>query len=126
MLEFNVRKAGGDFAHHVAPELRGLEHIGLSNRTQLPAARAGGLEADAGDAHDLILVITHEVVGLTSSGARHPASLVAEIYIAVRFAHDQHIHAASNVRAQYRTFHEFGEDPCRAQVREQPELAAQP
>ena len=125
VAERDVGIFGGDLDHHVAPELRGFEDIGLVDRAELAAPGARGLEADPGDARHLVLVVGHDVIALAPAGGGLAHALLAEIDVAVGLADDHQVDLGGDLGAQGGGVGELLEQAGRAQIGEQLELLAQ-
>ncbi len=127
VLERDVGIVGRHLDHDIAPQLRGLQHIGLVDRAEPLAAATRRLESDDGDARDLVLVITHRVEAFTTTGlgGAAPARL-AEIDIPGQLADDQQIDVARDLGAQRGGADQLGKQLRGPQIGEQTELLAQP
>ena len=110
--------------HHLHPELRDLEHVGLVHVGHVAAAPARGLEGHPRDARDLDLVVDHGVARLAPAGDQRAAPRLAEVEPARELAHHQQVDALDHLAAQRRGVDQRREHLRRAQVREQAELLA--
>ena len=79
-----------------------------------------------GNAAHLAFGIGHHVPPLTLTIGQRADTLLAEIDVTVELAHDQQVNRAGHFRAQRGMILKSGENPCRAQVGEQPQFLAQP
>ena len=95
VLDLDVRILGGDLVDDAAPEPRRLEHVRLVDRRQLPAARAGELEAAPRDPLDLARVVLARV----EDGAVVAHAARAEVEAADELAHDEEVDRARRARA---------------------------
>ena len=107
VLDLHVRVVGRDVADDAAPEPRRLEHVRLVDRRQLPAARAGELEASACEPFDLARVVLARV----EDGAVVADAAGAEVEAADELAHDHEIDRAVLRGPQVRVHVELGAEP---------------
>ncbi len=101
MAEFDVRIFGGQFNHHIAPEHRCLEDIGLIDRTQFLAAllrRNKGLTADAPDL-GFVVNVGIEAFSITLGIDAH-ATWLTKIDAPGQLADDQQIQTRHQFRLQ--------------------------
>ena len=89
----HVRVLGLQPVHHGAPQTAGVQHVGLVHAAQLFAALAGGLEADAANALNLVLCIGHGIHGLLFAVFQRVGLVIAEVHAADQFPHDDKINA---------------------------------
>src|SRR5581483_6450546 len=124
--ELDVAVVPADARHHLAPQLRGLEHVRLVDRADPPASLRRRAEGDVRDALDLGLAVAHGVEALAPArGERADAARLAEIDVARQLAQDQDVETRDDLGPERRGFGQLGIDDRRPQVREQPELLAQ-
>ncbi len=125
-LELHVGILRGDGLDRLAPEQAGLEHVGLVDDGDELAAQTRGLEADVGDALDLVRVVDHRVDGALAGRDALRALGIAEIDAAGQLAHDEDVEAAGDqFRLDRRGVHEAGITAGRAQVGVEAEMLAQ-
>ena len=117
VLELDVGVLGGDPGDHLAPEPRGLEHVGLVDRGDPRRAAVGPgapdrrLEGGAGDPLDLGHRVLAGVVGGVAV-----AAAVAEVDAAGQLADDEQVGAGDPVLAQRAGADQRRARPHRAQV----------
>ena len=92
------RDSLADLGDHVAPQARRFEHVGLVDRSDELAARAREIEADDGDAADLVFGVDHGVE--PAARLALDAARLAEVEIAEQLAHDDHVGAANDLGAK--------------------------
>ncbi len=78
-----------------------------------------------GDAPHLALVVGHDVIAFAQALGGLAHALLAEIDIAIQFAHDEQVDDRRHLRPQRRGVGQLREAFGRAQVREESELLAQ-
>ena len=114
-----------DLCDRLAPETRGVEHVGLVDGGDALAALARGLERDARDTLDLVLGVGHDVCGFLLA-VRLFRAVLAEVHAADELAHDDEVDAAfRDVGAQRAGGGELGEHLRRAHVRVEAHALAQ-
>ena len=89
----HIRVLGLQPVHHGTPQAAGVQHVGLVHAAQLFAALAGGLEADAANALDLMLCIGHGVHGLFFAVFQRVGLVIAKVHAADQLPHDDKINA---------------------------------
>ena len=107
VVELDVGILGVHLGDDVAPELEGLEHVGLVDAGQLLAALARGLERDVRDALDLRARVAHRVEGLVGAleravGRAAAAARLAEVDVAGQLADDQDVEPGDELGLQAR------------------------
>ena len=95
VLQLDVRVRRGGLDDLLAPQARGLEHVGLVHRGHLAAAAGGGPEAPLGQPRDLRLGVDAGV-----EGALGLAAALAEVEPAGELAHHQQVGALDALAAQ--------------------------
>ena len=127
MRQRNVRVLLRNLGDHIAPQLHGVEDVGLVYRTKFAAAFSGRLEAYVRNSPDLGLAVTHGVKTLALAvGQDMGAARLAKIDVARKFAQDQDIQPGHHFRLECRCIDQFLIDNRGAQVGEKIEFLAQP
>ncbi len=122
VLELQLRKfAADECLRDLAPQARGLEHVGLVDGGEAPAPPAGELRRHPHDALDL-----GDRVAAQVARARRVALLRAEVDAAGELAHEQQIDARHDVALEGRGIGKRGVHGDGTQVGERPQLLAQP
>ena len=124
MTQGDVRVLGRHLAHHIAPQLRGLQHIHLVHRTQPALTFSRGLEGDMGDAADFRLAVDHGVDAHALAVTGLDAAWLAEVHITGQLAHDQDVQTRHHFGLQARCGGKLGKHHRRAQVGKQLEILA--
>ena len=125
MAKLDVGIVLRDLCDRLAPETRGVEHVGLVDGGDALAALARGLERDARDTLDLVLGVGHDVGGLLLA-VRLFRAVLAEVHAADELAHDDEVDAAfRDVSAQRAGGGELGEHLGGAHVRVETHALAQ-
>jgi len=123
--KLNVRILFRHAADRFAPELRGVEDVGLVDRADGLAALARRLERDAGDALDLVLGVAHDVLRIELA-AFFNGRVLAEIGSADELADDDEVDAlVRDFGLERAGLAQLREDLCRTQVRVKTHARAQ-
>ena len=123
----HIRVLGLQPVHHSAPQATGVQHVGLVHAAQLFAALAGGLEADAANALDLVLRIGHGVHRLLFAVFQRVGLVIAEVHAADQLPHDDKVNAlCHDLGLQGAGRCQLRPDLCGAVVGVQPHPSAQP
>jgi hypothetical protein len=91
VLERHVGEVGCDLLHHLTPEPRGLEHVGLVHRGHQPASLPGEHEGQPRDASYLAVGVDHRVHRTEAAVEGLAQSGFPEVDAAGELADDQHI-----------------------------------
>ena len=125
MAKLDVGIVLRDLCDRLAPETRGVEHVGLVDGGDALAALACGLERDARDTLDLMLGIGHDIGGFLLAVHLFRAVL-AEVHAADELAHNDKVDAVCrDVGAQWAGGGELGEHLRGADIRVEPHALAQ-
>ena len=125
MPQFNAGIIRRDAADGLAPELGGLQHIGLVHGTEPPLPFGGDLKGHPRDPFDLMLRVNQSIQTLPlPAGQLADAARLAEIDAAGQLAHDHDVQTADPLRFQGRGRGQLREQHGRAQIGIQPEARA--
>jgi hypothetical protein len=126
MRELDIGILLANARHHVAPELRGLEYVGLVDRADLAASRPGGAERDVADALDLRLAVAHGVEAFALGVRADPhAARLAEVDVTGELAQDHQIEALDHLALERRGTDQLRKEERGPEIGEQAELLAQ-
>ncbi len=115
-----------DPGRDLAPQLHGLEHIGLVDRAHLPLSLARGLESHSRDALDLGFRVAHGVEGFTFAGrVGSETSRLAEVEVTGQLAQDHDVQSLDHFALEGRSIDQLRKQERGPEVREQPQRLAQ-
>ena len=102
MVERDVGILGRDLIGHGSPQARGGQHVRLVDLGHLAAPRPGEIERQAHDPGDLALVVGKRVESGPVAGEAGRLATIAEVDPAGQLAHDDHVDANQQLRADGR------------------------
>ena len=124
VAQFDVRVLLAHRCNRLAPQLHGLEHVGLVHRAHFPLALACGAEGHVRDPFDFGLAVAHGVDAMAPAvRADRDAARLAVVNVAVEFPQDDEVESLDQLGLERRGADELGEHECRAEIGKQFQLA---
>src|SRR5215467_3967935 len=126
VLELHLRILLAHARHHLAPELRDDEDVGLVHGGEPLPPLHGHVEGDAGHPLDFPRGVGHGVDGPRAAVCELlPAPRLAEVEATRELSDDHDVGVLHHLALEWRGVHQHGEAGCRPQVGEEIELLAQ-